>query len=121
MRILEQHESDMYRTKRTYENTLKVAKDKLEKIKAGNKFGYCGSFSIGDYHPLTLIRIVDEDKCLIEVIEKGKPNAEPEIIDTFNLFLVEHDAFENLSQEVHFKLQKSRHLIDNKGNIFKFE
>lgn len=70
-----------------YKYALERARENLEKIKNGAKFGYPDPFNLGTegYFPLKLLRILDEKGCIIEVIETGKMNAKPEIIDTYSL------------------------------------
>jgi hypothetical protein len=71
-----------------YKNKLESAKNNLTKIKKGYKFGYNDNLSYWDsYFPLTLLKIIDEENCLIQVIEKGNPNSKEEIIDTYDLFI----------------------------------
>ena len=70
-----------------YKYALESARANLEKIKRGAKFGYPDPFDLGTrgYFPLKLLRILDEQRCIIEVIELGKLNAKPEMIDTYSL------------------------------------
>lgn len=74
-----------------YKYALESARANLEKIKKGAKFGYPDPFDLGTmgYFPLKLLRILDEKRCIIEVIEYGRPNAKPETTDTYSLVVKE--------------------------------
>jgi hypothetical protein len=90
MRNLEHLAKEAEYAQNRFNNLMEIGKKNLELIKKGCEFGYPDPFDpITHYFKLTLLRVVDEDKCLIEVEEMGRPGHTPEIVDTTDVTIYE--------------------------------
>lgn len=80
---LEQLKRNYLIAKDAYESGVIRARENLEKIKYGDKFGYVNSWGV--FTPLILIGIVDEENCLIKVLDREGTMTEPQTIDTLDI------------------------------------